>query len=263
MKLSISHKHKEDYLPPRCRKYRTRIVEGLFNISIKEITAADAPVAMITSTLEWRKVDGGKVDGTDLIPVDTDYRWYKNKLYTPLVDKWGEPSTLDEVKRAISVYSYWNHTHAEIEQSLQKSIKAYLIIDGILHKVSGEPRYVINTYGLGHNHGGTGFSVDNHYNSNISKERYFTALERSSAIEYGKGIALGRGDTESVDRIGTSCNITVLIPEAVKCQPSKEHGNGCSFVNKIESFVNVSNSATEAGLFALAMGISELGKVGT
>lgn len=262
MKISITHECKEEYLPPRCRKPRTRIIKPSFDLTIKEITSDEAPVAMITTTLEWRKVEGGVVKGTDLIPVDTEYRWYKRKLYTAFIDRSGDAKTLADVERRISVYDNWNHTQDEIEQSLNEAIKSFIYVDGILHILAGEPRYVINTFGLGRNHGGTGFFVENHYNSNISKDRYFNALQRDEAIAYGKKIASGRGDTKSVDRIGETCNIRVLIPKAVKCKQNKEHGKGCEFINTVESLISDSNSVLEAGLLTVAAGISELNKVG-
>ena len=253
MKIKFDHKLRETYLPPRCRKYRTREIDVPITLALKEISAEEAPVAMTTTTLEWRKVDGGiGRDGTDLIPVPTDYRWFKNKLYTPYKDRDGELKTAEDIVRSISVYAYWNYTKEELMKMLRKSLKAFIIIDGIIHEIAGEPRYVINTFGLGRNHGGTGFFVENFYNSNIRKDNYFNALQRDAAIAYGKHIASGRGDTKSVDGIGSSCDIKVFIPEAVKCNPNKEHGNGCSLINSLETLVNAADSTIEAGLMVMA-----------
>jgi hypothetical protein len=132
-------------------------------------------------------------------------------------------------------------------------VRRFLIINGVIYVKKGEPRYSINTFGLGHNHGGTGFFVENFYNGNISKHNYFNALEREKAIEYGKSVALGRGDTESVDFIGERCNIEVLIPEAVKCKPQDEHGEGCPFINDAQSLIKNSESTFEAGIGVIAL----------
>ena len=89
--------------------------------------------------------------------------------------------------------------------------------------------YVVNTFGLGHNHGGTGFFIEYHYNPNIPNINYFNALQRKEAIEYGKKVAAGRGDTDSIPGLGDHEIIEVLMPEMVKRNPQKDHGGGNPF----------------------------------
>ena len=67
------------------------------------------------------------------------------------------------------------------------------------------------------------------------------------------GIAAGRGDTESIDRIGKYENIEVIMPEMVKVNPNKEHGSGNEFLNDMESIINKSDSVLEAGMLCLAL----------
>lgn len=78
--------------------------------------------------------------------------------------------------------------------------------------------YNVTIFGLGHNHGGTGFFIEYHYNPNISSKNYFNALEREKAITYGKQIALNRGDTDSIEGMGEHDIIEVLMPEMVKVE---------------------------------------------
>ena len=48
MKIKLTFEYEEQYLPtPRCRKLRTRIVEGTATATIKEITEDKAPIACI------------------------------------------------------------------------------------------------------------------------------------------------------------------------------------------------------------------------
>jgi hypothetical protein len=143
--------------------------------------------------------------------------------------------------------------HSEINRlaGLTDIFKKYIIIDGLLYKETGEPRYHISTFGLGHNHGGTGMFIDNCYNSNINRKNYFTALQREECIAYGKQVATRRGDTESVEGLGDWYDIKVLIPEAVKCNPQIEAGEGCEFINKVENIINNCQSVGEAGLFVM------------
>ena len=90
--------------------------------------------------------------------------------------------------------------------------------------VTGEPRYVVNTFGLGHNHGGTGLFVEEYYNQNIAASNYFSALDGDKAVAYANKVAERRGDTNDVGKFEKM--IEVLIPEAVTIRPEVEHGEG-------------------------------------
>lgn len=49
-----------------------------------------------------------------------------------------------------------------------------------------------------------------------------------------------------------STNIKVFMPEMVRCDPQREHGEGDSFMNSMEALVQGSDSAMEAGLFVIS-----------
>ena len=66
MKVKVTVKYSEYYIPPRCRKPRQRDCEKDTYLTIRETTEQDAPIAFIVH--EW--------DG------DVEYRFYKGKLYT-------------------------------------------------------------------------------------------------------------------------------------------------------------------------------------
>jgi hypothetical protein len=151
------------------------------------------------------------------------------------------------------IYDYWNHTKEEVENSYIEDAKKYIIIDGVIYEETGEPRYVINTFGLGHNHGGTGLFVETYYNSNICKDAYFNALEREKAIKEADRIASRRGDTNDVGRFAESCNIEVLISGSVKCNPQIEAGEGDPFINAINGITESTSSINEAGLLSICM----------
>ena len=117
--------------------------------------------------------------------------------------------------------------------------------------------YMINTFGLGHNHGGTGFFITYGYNQNIGKENYFNAMERDEAITYGKKVAYNRGDTDSVDGIGKDTIIEVLMPELVKRNPQKEHGDGNQLLNSLRSLSDNTSNVAEAGLLTIAISLCD------
>lgn len=133
----------------------------------------------------------------------------------------------------------------------RKETRQYLLVDGELYKRTAEPRYVVNTFGLGHNHGGTGMLCEYYYNTNISKDNYFSALDGEKAVAYANKVAAGRGDTKDVGKFKPF--IVCHMPEIVKVKPKKQHGNGDNFLNDCEKVICGADSAFEAGLLVMAM----------
>jgi len=159
----------------------------------------------------------------------------------------------------IEGYERWGGWHSNdseltrdvVMQDLQEFLNSHIVIDGKVYVESPEPRYVVNTFGLGHNHGGTSMFIEHFYNENISKNNYFNALQREEAISYANAVAKRRGDSNDVGRFGEVRNIQVLMPEIIRCNPQKEHGEGNPFLNSIEDMVQSSNSSLEAGLLVM------------
>jgi len=219
MNIKSKYTYTESYLPtPRHRKLRYREAENTLDVAIVELNEQDAPVAFIVTEYEGKS---------------TEYRLYNDNLYIKVL--WSERYSgatglypLDEFVESVenytrSIYIYREkRTEERVQQEIRQYADKHIIIDKVVWEIKGEPLYVINTFGMENNHGGTGLFIENCYNPNISSDSYFNALERDKAIEYGKNVALRRGDTESVDRIGLYYNIEVLIPEAVKCNPQKK-----------------------------------------
>ena len=129
-------------------------------------------------------------------------------------------------------------------------MRGYILVDGELYGITSEPRYVINTFGLGHNHGGTGMFCEYHYNPNIGKSNYFSALEGEQAVAYANKVAAGRGDTKDVGKFEPF--IIVHMPEIVRVKPNKQHHNGNEFINTMNKIIDNSGSSFEAGLLCMA-----------
>jgi len=254
MKLQVKYNYTESYLPSkRHRKLRYRDAEEETIVIINEITKNNAPIAFLVHEI--------------LKDSPTEYRLWDNKLWKPIMwhERYSGAEGLYPVEKFIESIHYhsnykYNKTKEESEKEKHDYVSKHLIIDGVVYGLINEPRYVIITFGLGHNHGGTGMFIENWYNSNISKNSYFNALEREKAITEGKRRAIARGDTKDINRIGTTCNIEVLIPEVVKCNPQEEHGEGDSFLNKLYAITESSSNANEAGLMGLCILAGEMNK---
>ena len=136
---------------------------------------------------------------------------------------------------------------------LQRKADRYIFSDGKIWEPCGEPMYVINTFGLGHNHGGTGMFIEEFYNGNIPSRNYFNALDRDKAIAYANAVATRRGDTNDVGKFGERENIIVKMPEMVRANPNVDHADGGDpFMESLESIIEGSDSIAEAGIGVIA-----------
>lgn len=287
MILKIDFTYEEKYLrTSRCRKPLARTREGIYELAIKELAKAECPIAAVVhdmkSVYEGATTTADFEGNGEYKMFAEPYRVHNGKFYKFCRASYGAAiSTVQtelkyviaDIKSDLYRYSlyekenlfsdksvYISDNLSEIVDNVQARANKYISLDGELWKECGEPRYVVNTFGLGHNHGGTAMFIEEFYNSNISSKNYFNAVDRDKAITYAKETAIARGDTDSVKRIGQMENIEVLIPEFFKVDPEKEHGEGNAFLNLLEDMVTSSNNATEAGILVTLATASEINK---
>jgi len=287
MILKIDFTYEEKYLrTSRCRKPLARTREGIYELAIKELAKAECPIAAVVhdmkSVYEGATTTADFEGNGEYKMFAEPYRVHNGKFYKFCRASYGAAIStaqtelkyvIADIKSDLYRYSlyekenlfsdksvYISDNLSEIVDNMQARANKYISLDGELWKECGEPRYVVNTFGLGHNHGGTAMFIEEFYNSNISSKNYFNAVDRDKAITYAKETAIARGDTDSVKRIGQMENIEVLIPEFFKVDPEKEHGEGNAFLNLLEDMVTSSNNATEAGILVTLATASEINK---
>lgn len=253
MKITTEIKYEETYLPPRCRKLRQRTATRTVITMVKEISPEEAPVAIREETLfngeAWK-----------------EYRFYKGKLYARaryyLMDE-GIWTIMDRkyLESKYSHYALYDRPYAKAVSELRKAIHDCLIINDEVWTLSGEPRYVVMTFGLGHNQASTDLMTDTSCNRNISDRAYFNALQRDEALAEAKRVALARGDTNSIPQIGTFWRLEVLLPEAVRFQPKhgKNAHSGNPFMATCEDLIESSGTSTEAACLVVAMALTQGG----
>jgi hypothetical protein len=251
MKIKTWIKYEESYIPPRCRKPRYNECEEYVNINLSETTMSALQLAF-----EDNSYDGvGKIF------------FYKGKLWTKSSirdicaggeDEYGYHTSLEALvwwrehgsryfRFGFDREHYGRDTSREaVLKQARKDMRRYLLVDGELYHCTSEPRYCIYTFGLGHNHGGTALSVDYRYNPNISKNRYFSALQGVEAVAEANQIAQRRGDTNNVGRF--DAEIKVFMPELVKVNSQKQHGNGSLLLN---TFDEITSSVTDSSIASL------------
>lgn len=224
MEITVNYSYVAQVIPPRCRKPRPqRFDDGVVALSVREVTGEQAPVA----------IKGIEIDisaSNELEPVI--YRWFEGKLwtdvavygcsrrrndtYSPLpnvLNLISASATLSNIELGIYVGAYEGKDC--IAAHLQACSTSWLIIDGKLHRPAGEPMYVVMTFGMSGNHGGTALMVDDHLNPNIKPEAYFSLLEQEQANAYTLAVASNRFDTVKVST-DAGYRFEVLIPEAIQ-----------------------------------------------
>lgn len=112
--------------------------------------------------------------------------------------------------------SYYNEniTKEEIIAKVHKDLSKYILVDNELYTITYEPIYIIYTYGIGGNTGGTELRVVCSDDSNdVGSSYVFSALEVQNAIFFANDIAQKRGDTNNVGKFAPL--IICYIPELV------------------------------------------------
>lgn len=237
MNIKVLFGYVKDVVPPRCRKSRTHhFDDGVAEVSIPEVTNEQAPVA-IRSTCKVR------VSHDDVREVQVDYRYWGGQLWTSVrmcdaqprgmetgqLTEWDWPAIPSELDlrckhgpgRNENIYAgFFSDTvfvqHDECMDLIRQWSSDHLIVDGVFYRPAGEPRYVVLTFGLGCNHGGTVLMVDSTFNPNIRRDFYFNLFELDKAIEFATKVAESRGDTKNIPMRVNGPKFEVLMPAAIK-----------------------------------------------
>ena len=101
----------------------------------------------------------------------------------------------------------------DVFKKVQEECDQYIIIGNHVWQQVEQPIYSYNIFGLGHNHGGTGFFVSFIDPKDIpagNKKFYFMPEQLQTALDTVIKVAQNRGDTESVESI-KKCHPTIHI----------------------------------------------------
>lgn len=204
-------------IPPRCRLPRTVYGEVEVVAEVREVDAADAPVAFVTDYA---------IEG----PVE--HRWFDGELYRLYLPhaRQSEPSQVGSkyfpLQQELQRYQLDGDYDSaeEFKEIVRSYYDRFIVIDDVVWGRASEPRYVVMTFGMGYNHGSTALMPTEDMNSNILAERYFRADEYEEALAAAIEVAERRGDTESIDRFEPS--ITVFEPYAVKFESATHKRRG-------------------------------------
>lgn len=230
MKIRVLFNYTISTIPPRCRK--PRLVthnDGAVEVEIQELTAEQAPVAI--------RASGTKL--TDDVEYAYDLRWWNGRLwsavqlddncepraYTNGMQDWEWPAMPEILdlrlgSRNVSwIFPFHSNFGSNPRESVEADIQAfaldYVVIEGKPYRPVREPRYVVMTFGLGSNHGGTSLMVSASSNSNIKDEAFFGLLELEGAKAYATEVAERRADTKSLPMRYGWAQFEVLMPQVL------------------------------------------------
>lgn len=266
MKTTIPYEYTKQVIPKHCRKPRPTTFKSQISVSVNEVTGEQAPIAIREHSKRFSDKTG------EYEPTITEYRWHRNKLwilhsFSRVSHGTYETQTSQQfmsdpypMTNGLPYYHAYNPQQAN-RNHIMAWARDTLLIDGMRWQQIDEPRYVIHTVGLGHNHGhpGTSLSSTNSYNSNISKSRYFRIDQHDLALNTAIAIAQNRGDDLAIPFIDESHEeFEILIPEAIRLNPNKEHGDGDPFINKLEGIIERCPTKEVAGLMVMNEAVSLL-----
>lgn len=197
MELLAKIKYQEEYIPPRCRKPRLRELEEQITVTIKEAAMSDLTPAF-------------EIKGSIIYLYDG--KLYMGENEYGYSDRCIDSNPLVNLKKVIQLAGSHYNDRSQNIAFVKSCTERYLLVDGKVFYKTTEPCYVVQTFGLGHNHGGTSLFAEVGYST--LPEHAFCALDRDLAVAYANKVARERGDTDSVGRF--TANINVLLPEAVK-----------------------------------------------
>lgn len=262
-----------DVVPPRCRTYRTVRFEENVDVAYRVVDPDSFRLAFRVHETTWRAGGGEDPHCTDIFCEEGNPAalWRRDILQVC-----GEPDVPVTFAMFCNPPSYYLHdqplgafdmsvfrasrnsTRETAMEELRAAAVERIVVDGYMFTTAGEPRWVVQTFGLGHNHGGTALFTADSYNPNIAKSAYYRADQRAEAIAAAEDVASRRGDTRSVP-IRPHGDIEVVLPEAVRLNPAREHGDGDPFLNALTASTSGTSSVGEAGFVALAVLAQHLG----
>lgn len=232
MQLTVKFSYVENIIPPRCRNpRRARFNDGLEVLTLREINSEEAPVAIISASdsselpIEYRWFDGQLWTSCSVYGCSRQARTSGGTDYdypTPGPELSLVTDSVSMSRHDIGIFVSVSEGKVAIAEYLHRWAQSLIFIDGKVFRPAGEPRYVVMTFGLSNNHGGTAILCTDISNTNIKDQSYFSVLQFEQAKDYAGRIAAARGDTSKFNT-DPGYTFEVLIPEAVQIRNDYKH----------------------------------------
>ncbi|RCW62941.1 hypothetical protein DET61_12063 [Marinobacter nauticus] len=241
MKVQVPFVFEATVIPKGCRKSRGEFVADQVEIEIAELTELKH-AATVDKQDYW-------FDGNSLyLPVQpeanthgaqigcemqswsltlADLRNHQSPIgrhnlarYRQAISQYESLPTADQIVQDMPYRSYNDDDRLDQIERLKAALTNYAVYAGRVYLKANEPVYVIQTFGMGRNHGGTGLFVEPYCGANTAshRDRIFNLSNLDKAIEKAEAVAMSRGDDQSVP-IAPNSDVTVILPEAFRFEP--------------------------------------------
>lgn len=202
------------YIPPRCRKPRSKTYQASTEVTIETVTPGDAPMAFTVTE--------------NCPPMTVPVRSHDDSLYRPLMLRARHTLNGTDDRHLTPHDSEWDGwSHRSYEENTNEAAWAsdahkhydglYLIIEGHVWVRCHEPRFYMTTFGFGGGHGGTGLFTEWYDRGAGAADCYFRADQFREAQTAAIALATGRDDTDSAASIqARECPVVVHDPGQVR-----------------------------------------------
>lgn len=208
-RVRFTHK----FVPPKCRKYRSEIAKEEIAVTIPEVSASNAPVAIETR-------DPEKPD----LPA-VQYRWWDSRLWQLVTDRDNTPYRQDateELQRFFSMTDRQWEAKEAILVAIQERQRSYVLIEGTLWSEAEEPGYEVDYYSSLRSRDSVWLSASIWQ----PKPTHFRADAFEETVRYAFSLARKYDAKDSEDDlVALQPFITVHIPEAVRAPRRTECGH--------------------------------------
>lgn len=226
MELTAYFSYVEQISPPTgSQPLRQRFDDGEIVLTIREVTADQAPIAILVSEQDYQ---------TGVFHEPVAYRWCDGRLWTdrpvsgcPLIcdDPYPvmQPSmTLVSENAVVSnaelgIYFGIHDGKQSIESHLRKAATDWLIVDGVLHRSAGEPLYVVIPFGKPGKYGRTALLTADSQSPNFPDSAHFAITDLEEARQHALSVAKKRKEPTHADT-DPGFRFEVLMPTAIQCK---------------------------------------------
>ena len=223
--VTVSGHYEVLEVPPRCRNPRPVPYEIETVVCVPVVREADAPLAI-------ESVHSAAVETVIDAEARGRYRLYDGDLYVLDRLNYGDFRPIvagsDDFRAQVTRSDRSARSVEEFAANAAHSYRHLIVIGGQVWKRDSEPRYVVQTFGFGGNHGGTGLFAATSDNPNIRASAYFRVDQFEQAREHAVEVAENRGDHASVPGLrAQEPDFRVLIPEAVRLVVPPAESQAC------------------------------------
>ncbi len=241
MKVQVPFVFEAEVIHTGCRKARTEIIADIAYVEIPELAklklaasvddvdyyfdgesfykpvdpvASETGIAVACGFDEW----SSKI--ADNLSNDTPVSKHLLARYREAIRQFDSQWTPAKIDAEKPFREYLSDNREQEMELVREALADYAIYSGRVVRKTDEPVYVINTFGMGRNHGGTGLFIQSSSMATLAcnRESIFNLSQLDKAIKRAESIAINRGDDKSVPMRPNS-KVSLYLPEAFRFDP--------------------------------------------